>query len=71
MDPPTANDVKSATGNITPGNVPGVDEVSAEMLKTGGDVIAETHTEMFKEMWKKNKYSSNGRLSLNCQEKET
>ena len=42
MDPPTANEVKSAIDNMKSGKVPGADGVSAEMLKAGGDVITET-----------------------------
>ena len=50
MDPPTANEVKSAIDNINSAKAPGADGVSAEMLKAGGNVITETLT-MFKEMW--------------------
>ena len=51
MDPPTANEVKSAIDNMKSGKAPGADGVSAEMLKAGGDVITETLTEIFKEIW--------------------
>ena len=51
MDPPTANEVKSAIDNMKSGKEPGADGVSAEMLKAGGDVITETLTEIFKEIW--------------------
>ena len=51
MDPPTANEVKSAIDNIKSGKDSGADGVSAEMLKAGGDVITETLTQMFKEIW--------------------
>ena len=51
MDPPTANEVKSAIDNMKSGEAPGADGVSAEMLKAGGDVITETLTEIFKEIW--------------------
>ena len=51
MDPPTANEVKSAIDNMKSGKVPGADRVSAEMLKAGRDVITETLTEIFKEIW--------------------
>ena len=51
MDPPTANKVKSATDNMKSGKAPGADGVSAEMVKVGGDVITETLTEIFKEIW--------------------
>ena len=53
MDPPTANEVKSAIDNMKSGKLPGADGVSAELLKkTVGDVITETLTEIFKEIWK-------------------
>ena len=51
MDPPTANEVKSAIDNVKSGKAPGIDGVSAEMLKAGGDVITGTRTEIFKEIW--------------------
>ena len=51
MDPPTANEVKSAIDNMKSGKAPGADGVSAEMLKAGGDVITETLPEIFKEIW--------------------
>ena len=35
MDPPTANEVKSAICNMKSGQTPGGDAVSAEMLKAG------------------------------------
>ena len=50
MDPPTANEVKSAIDNMKSGKAPGADGVSAEMLKAGGDVITETLTEILKEI---------------------
>ena len=53
MDPPTANEVKSAIDNMKSGKLPGADGVNAELLKkTVGDVITETLTEIFKEIWK-------------------
>ena len=33
MDPPTANEVKSAIDNMKSGKVPGADGVSAEIIK--------------------------------------
>ena len=51
MDPPTANEVKSAIDSMKSGKAPGADGVSAEMLKAGGDVITETLIEIFKEIW--------------------
>ena len=48
MDPPTANEVKSAIYNMKPGKAPGADGV---MLKAVGDVIIETITEIFNEIW--------------------
>ena len=51
MDPPTANEVKAAIDNMKSGKAPGADGVGAEMLKAGGDVITETLSEMFKEIW--------------------
>ena len=51
MDPPTANEVKSAIDNMKSGKAPGANGVSAELLKAGGDVITETLTEIFKEIW--------------------
>ena len=51
MDPPTANEVKSEIDNMKSGKAPRADGVSAQMLKAGGDVITETLTEMFKELW--------------------
>ena len=51
MDPPTANEVKSAIDNMKSRKAPGADGVSAEMLKAGGDIITETLTEIFKEIW--------------------
>ena len=50
MDPPTANEVKSAIDNLTSGNALGSDGVSADMLKAVGDVITETLTEIVKEI---------------------
>ena len=47
MEPPTANEVKAAQA----GKASGADGVSEKMLKAGGDVITETLTEIFKEMW--------------------
>ena len=47
----TANEVKSAIDNMKSGKTPGADGVSAEMLKAGGDIITETLTEIFKEIW--------------------
>ena len=51
MDPPTANEVESAIDNMKSEKALGADGVSAEMLKAGGDVITETITEIFKEIW--------------------
>ena len=51
MDPPTANEVKSTIDNMHSGTAPSADDVSAEMLKARGDIITETLTEIFKEIW--------------------
>ena len=51
MDPPTANEVKAAIDKMKSGKAPGADSISAEMLKAGGDIITETLTEIFKEIW--------------------
>ena len=51
MDPPTANEVKAAIDKLKSGKAPRADGISAEMLKAGGDVIIETLTEIFKEIW--------------------
>ena len=51
MDTPTANEVKSAIDNMKSGKAPGADGITAEMLKAGGDVITETPTEIFREIW--------------------
>ena len=64
MDPPTANEVRSETDNMKSG----ANCVSAEILKVGGDVITETLTESFKEIWEEEETPG---LSLNCQRKET
>ena len=54
------------------GKAPGADCVSAEMLKAGADVITETLTETFKEIWEEEEIPVDGRSeSLNCQRKET
>ena len=50
MDPPTANEVKSAIYNKKSAKAPGADGVRTEMLKTGGDIITETLTEILKEI---------------------
>ena len=73
MDPPTANEVKSAIDNMKSGKAPGADGISEEMLKAGGDIIIETLTEMFKEIWKEEEIPVDWKtdLSLNCQRKET
>ena len=65
MDPPTANEVKSAIDNMKSGKAPGADGVSAEMLKAGGDIITETLTEIFKEIWEEEE------IPVDCQRKGT
>ena len=55
MDPPTANEVKSAIDKMKSGKVPGADGVSAEMLKEGGHVITET-LQRFSRKYGKKKY---------------
>ena len=64
MDPPTANEMKSAIDNIKSGKAPGADGVCAEMLKAGGNVITETLTEMFKEMWEEEEIPVDGKTGL-------
>ena len=51
MDPPTANEVKSAIDNMKSGKASEADDVSADMLKVGGDVITETLKDIIKEIW--------------------
>ena len=73
MDPPTANEVKSAIDNMKSGKAPAADGVSAEMLKERGDVHRNPLKIFSRKCGKKKKYPSIGRpgLSLNCQRKET
>ena len=51
MEPLTAKEEKSAIDKTKTARAPGSDGVSAEMLKAGGDVITQTNTEIFKEIW--------------------
>ena len=46
------------------GKAPGADAVSAEMLKAGGDVITETLTESFKEIWEEEKMTVDWKTGL-------
>ena len=64
MDPPTANEVKSAIDNMKSGKAPGADGVSAEMLKAGGDVITETLTQIFKEIWEEEEIAVDWKTGL-------
>ncbi len=46
------------------GKAPGADCVSAEMLKAGADVITETLTETFKEIWEEEEIPVDGKIGI-------
>ena len=64
IDPPSAEEVRKAVSSMKSGKAPGADGVSADMLKTRGEIIVRTMIENFEGIWEKEEIPNDCKTKL-------
>ena len=64
IGPSSAEEVRKAVSSVKSGNAPGAGGVSADMLKTGGEIIVRTLTDIFEGIWEEEEIQSDWKTRL-------